>query len=86
MIELPHALTAGEIRLLQEYRRLERQQMSRAEMSQIIHPARPAEDPAAALTAKGFLALADDGEVYVLTERATEFLSYNPAPAPESEL
>jgi hypothetical protein len=76
---LPNGLTAQEIRILQEFRRVGRKSMSLADLRLVRHPVGGGDAPAWALAEKGYLA-AEEGEVFSLTEQAEEFLSYDPKP------
>lgn len=71
-------MTAEEIRVLQEYRRMQAEAMPMATIKAIKHPHGGGEAPALSLVAKGYLAAA--GEAFNLTEKAKEFLAYDPKP------
>lgn len=77
-IDLPVPMTVPEIRVLQEYRRLSTQTLTLAAIKAIKHPAGGGEEPARTLAGKGYLAA--DGDNYTLTEKAREFLAYDPKP------
>ena len=77
-IELPTPMTVQEIRVLQEFRRLSTQTLTLAAIKAIRHPAGGGEEPARTLAGKGYLTA--DGENFTLTEKAREFLSYDPKP------
>ena len=66
MIILPNDLTSQEIRVLQEFRRLNLETMTPDQVSAIKHPAGGGEQPAVGLVGKGWLT-ADSGG-YTLTE------------------
>ena len=80
-IILPLDLTSPEIRVLQEFRRLNTETMSADAIKGIKHPAGGGEAPAVSLTAKGFLTAADGG--YALTEKAKDLLAIDPKPMVE---
>ena len=71
-------MTAPEIRVLQEFRRMGKDALGVDAIKAIKHPSGGGEAPANALVAKGFLASATDG--FTLTEKAREFLAYDPKP------
>jgi hypothetical protein len=73
-------MTAQEIRVLQEYRRLATEALGVAAIKAIKHPASGGEGPAFSLVTKGFLAVDDARQNFTLTEKAKEFLSYDPKP------
>lgn len=77
-IILPNGLTSEEIRVLQEFRRLGGETMTRTAIAAIKHPANGGEAPAVSLVTKGYLTSAEDG--FTLTEQARDFLSYDPKP------
>jgi hypothetical protein len=78
MIILPNDLTTQEIRILQEFRRLNAESMSPEQIVAIKHPAGGGEKPASGLVSKGFLTADPAG--YRLTETARAFLSVDPRP------
>jgi hypothetical protein len=78
MIILPNDLTTQEIRVLQEYRRLNAETMSVDQIKAIKHPAGGGEAPAVSLVGKGWLSGNADG--YTLTEKAKVFLLADPVP------
>ena len=77
-IILPHGLTAPEIRVLQEFRRLGSDIVAGSVLNAVKHPAGGGLTPANSLVAKGFLTSADDQ--YSVTEKGKEFLAYDPKP------
>lgn len=77
---MPYGLTAPEIRILQEFRRVGRSQMSLAEITALRHPVGGGDAPAWSLVEKGYLSADGGRENLALTEKASEFLSYDPAP------
>jgi hypothetical protein len=78
MIILPNELTSQEIRVLQEFRRLNLQTMTPEQIKAIKHPAGGGEQPAASLVGKGYLT-ADSGG-FALTEKSTAFLAIDARP------
>ncbi|HVT02859.1 MAG TPA: hypothetical protein VHL58_05730 [Thermoanaerobaculia bacterium] len=79
-MHLPEGLTPAEIRVLQEYRRMGKQELSVDEIKAIRHPVGGGEAPAALLAGKGYLKVDTGRSAYALTEIATEFLSFDPKP------
>jgi len=73
-------MTAQEIRVLQEFRRITSDTMSLAAVKAIKHPIGGGEAPAFALVAKGYLTVNDGGESFTLTQKAKDFLAYDPKP------
>lgn len=73
-------MTAQEIRVLQEFRRVAAETMTADAVKAIKHPAGGGDAPAISLITKGYLT-SDDGRTnYTLTEKAKEFLAYDPKP------
>lgn len=77
-IILPNGLTAQEIRVLQEYRRLNLETMTVEQIKAIKHPAGGGEAPAVSLAAKGFLEAT--GDAFTLTQKAKDLLAIDPVP------
>ena len=78
-INLPLGLTSEEIRVLQEFRRLNSDTLALDTIKAIKHPAGAVgEKPAASLVTKGFLAA--DGEGYTITPAAKDFLAIEATP------
>ena len=71
-------MTVQEIRVLQEFRRLSAETLTLATIKAIRHPAGGGEGPAHTLAGKGYLVA--DGENFTLTEKARQFLAYDPKP------
>ena len=71
-------MTAQEIRVLQEFRRIQTDTLGLDIIKAIKHPAGGGDAPARSLISKGFLAPAGDG--FALTDKAKEFLAYDPKP------
>jgi hypothetical protein len=78
MIILPNDLTTPEIRVLQEFRRLNAETMTLEQVKAIKHPAGGGEQPAAGLVGKGYLT-ADAGG-FTLTEKSKAFLAIDARP------
>ena len=78
MIILPNDLTSQEIRVLQEFRRLNAETMTADQIKAIKHPVGGGEQPAAALVGKGYLT-ADAGG-FMLTEKSRDFLAIDARP------
>ncbi|HYC59735.1 MAG TPA: hypothetical protein VEK79_09230 [Thermoanaerobaculia bacterium] len=78
MIILPNDLSTQEIRVLQEFRRLNAETMTPEQIKAIKHPAGGGEAPAASLVGKGYLSA--DAAGFTLTEKAKAFLAYDPKP------
>jgi hypothetical protein len=78
MIILPNDLTSQEIRVLQEFRRLNLETMTPDQIKAIKHPAGGGEQPAVGLTGKGWLTAHPGG--YTLTEKARTFLAVDARP------
>lgn len=78
MIILPLDLTSQEIRVLQEFRRLNAETMTTEQIKAIKHPAGGGEQPAVALVGKGYLT-ADVGG-FTQTEKARAFLAIDAKP------
>lgn len=77
-IILPNGLTTPEIRVLQEFRRLNTETLTLEQIKAIKHPAGGGEAPAASLASKGYLT--GNGEGYSTTPQAKEFLSLDAKP------
>jgi hypothetical protein len=78
-IVLPFPLTAQEMRVLQEYRRLGTDNLPIEVIKAIKHPVGGGDAPALSLVAKGYLTSG-----FVLTEKAKEFLAIDFKPEVES--
>jgi len=73
-------MTPQEIRVLQEFRRVASETLSADAIKAIKHPAGGGDAPAISLISKGYLT-ADDGQTsFTLTQKAKEFLAYDPKP------
>lgn len=73
-------MTTQEIRVLQEYRRIGAETMPVDAIKAIKHPVGGGDDPAKSLVTKGFLTETDAGQNFSLTEKAKEFLAFEPKP------
>ncbi len=73
-------MTAQEIRVLQEYRRLATETMTLAAIKAIRHPSGGGEAPALSLVTKGFLTADEGRQNFTLTEKAKEFLAIDAKP------
>ena len=71
-------MTPQEIRVLQEYRRISADSLPLATINAIKHPSGGGDAPALSLVGKGYLTTS--GEAFALTEKAKEFLAYDPKP------
>jgi hypothetical protein len=78
-IVLPFPLTAQEMRVLQEYRRLGTDNLPIEVIKAIKHPVGGGDAPALSLVAKGYLTSG-----FALTEKAKEFLAIDFKPEVES--
>lgn len=76
-------MTADEIRVLQEFRRLTTDSLALTAIQAIKHPASGGEAPAFSLVEKGFLTADDARQTFGLTEKAKQFLAYDPKPEAE---
>jgi hypothetical protein len=73
-------MTEQEIRVLQEFRRMATESLGIAAITAIKHPTGGGEAPAFALVDKGFLTTDAARENFTLTQKAKDFLSYDPKP------
>lgn len=73
-------MTAEEIRVLQEFRRLTTESLSLEAIKTIKHPAGGGEAPALSLVTKGFLTADAARQTFTLTLKAKELLAYEPKP------
>lgn len=79
-IVLPHGLEPHEIRVLQEYRRLNAGSLPMSTLTAIRHPAGAPDGPVKSLVAKGFLAAEAEGESFALADPARDFLAIEAKP------
>ncbi len=77
---LTNGLTAQEIRVLQEFRRVANETLGVATIKAIKHPTGGGEAPAFALVDKGLLTVDAGRENFTLTPKAKDFLAYDPKP------
>ena len=82
-IILPLGLTAPEIRVLQEFRRLNADSLSLEQIKAIKHPMGGGEAPAVSLVAKGYLATNGSSESFSVTQKAKDFLAIDAKPMVE---
>lgn len=83
-IILPHDLTSAEIRVLQEYRRLNAESLSLDAIKAVKHPGGGGgETPSVGLVAKGFFETNAAGDSFTLTQKAKDFLAIEAKPAEE---
>ncbi len=86
-ITIPHPLTSQEIRVLQEFRRLNAETLTGEVIRNIKHPAGGGDAPAKSLVGKGYLASDARGENYSLTDKSKQFLAidYKPLEPPATK-
>ena len=77
---LMRGMTAQEIRVLQEFRRLSADTLPLSAITAIRHPTGGGEAPALVLVLKDFLTADHSRENFSLTPKAKEFLAYDPKP------
>ena len=77
---LPEGLSPHEIRILQEFRRLNAEALTLEQIRAIKHPVPAGDEPAWALVDRGLLQWSDGSGAMGLTPKGREFLSYNPEP------
>ncbi len=82
-IILPNDLTTQEIRVLQEFRRLNAETLGIATIKAIKHPAGGGEAPAIGLVTKGFVTTDATRENFTLTEKGKDFLAIDAKPMNE---
>ena len=79
-IILPHGLTSEQIRVLQEFRRLNAETLPLETIKAIKHPSGGGEAPAVGLTDSGWLTVDGGRENFTLTQRAKDLLAIDPKP------
>jgi len=79
-IIMSHPMTAQEMRVLQEFRRVAAETLPVAAIKAIKHPAGGGEAPAATLVSKGYLTADSGAQSYALTEKGKEFLALDVKP------
>lgn len=83
-IIMSQPLTVQEMRVLQEYRRINSETMPIAAITAIKHPVGGGEAPALSLADKGFLTTDAPRENFTLTQKAKDFLAIEVKPESES--
>jgi hypothetical protein len=83
-IIMSQPLTTQEMRVLQEYRRINSQTMSLDAIKAIKHPAGGGEAPAVSLVDRGYLAADATAQNFTLTQKAKDFLAIDVKPDVES--
>jgi hypothetical protein len=73
-------MTPQEIRVLQEFRRTSAETLTADAVKAIKHPAGGGDAPAISLIGKGYLTSDEARTSYTLTDKAKEFLAYDPKP------
>lgn len=73
-------MTPQEIRVLQEFRRVATETLPVDAIKAIKHPTGGGDAPAISLIAKGYLAADEGRTAFTLTEKAKEFLAFDPKP------
>ena len=79
-MKLPDDLAPTEIRVLQEFRRLGTTQLTLDQIKAIKHPAGGGDAPAFSLVQKGYVTADESRTRFILTEKSSELLTYNPVP------
>ena len=82
-IILPLNLTSPEIRVLQEFRRLNAESLPLATITALKHPTGGGEAPAVGLVGKGFLDTDAGRENFTLTQKGKDFLAIDAKPLVE---
>lgn len=80
-IILPQNLNSAEIRVLQEFRRLNTETLPLETIKTLKHPAGGGETPAVGLVAKGFFEATSPGDSFTLTQKGKDFLAIEAKPA-----
>ena len=73
-------MTEQEIRVLQEFRRMTTESLAISAIKAIKHPVGGGEAPALSLVQKGFLTADEGRQTFTLTQKAKDFLAYDPKP------
>ena len=79
-IIIPNGLTPQELRVLQEFRRLNAESLTVEQIKAIKHPAGGGEAPAVSLVDKGWLTTNGDKESFSVTHKAKDLLAIDPKP------
>jgi hypothetical protein len=82
-IIMSQPLTTQEMRVLQEYRRINSQTMSLDAIKAIKHPAGGGEAPAVSLVDRGYLTADATAQNFTLTQKAKDFLAIDVKPGVE---
>lgn len=82
-IIMSHPMTPQEMRVLQEFRRVNAQTLSIDAIKAIKHPSGGGEGPAVSLVQKGYLSTNGTAGNFTLTEKAKEFLAIDVKPLVE---
>lgn len=82
-IIIPLGLTAPEIRVLQEFRRLNAETLPLDKIKAIKHPAGGGEAPAVSLVDKGYLTSSNSDSGYTVTQKGKDFLAIDAKPSVE---
>ena len=82
-IILPNGLTPQEIRVLQEFRRLNSGSLTLEQLKAIKHPTGGGEAPAVSLVDKGWLETNGTRESFTITQKAKDFLAIDAKPLVE---
>jgi len=82
-IILPNGLNPQEIRVLQEFRRLNAESLSLEQIKAIKHPFGGGEAPAVSLVDKGWLETNGNHETFAVTQKAKDFLAIDAKPMVE---
>lgn len=83
-IIMSHPMTAQEIRVLQEYRRVGVETLAVSTITAIKHPAGGGEAPAVSLVQKGYLTADAPGDAFTLTQKGKDFIALDVKPDVES--
>ena len=73
-------MTAQEIRVLQEFRRVATETLTAEAVRAIKHPTGGGDEPAISLITKGYLTADNARTSFTLTPKAKDFLAYDPKP------
>ena len=73
-------MTPQEIRVLQEFRRMTAESLPIATIKAIRHPVGGGDAPVLSLLQKGYLTADDGRQNFTLTQKAKDFLAYDPKP------
>ncbi len=83
-ILMSHPMTPQEIRILQEFRRVNTESLSLEAIKAIKHPTGGGETPAASLVQKGYLSTNGTAGQFNLTQKGKDFLAVEKKPEVES--